>query len=291
MELTKVYCPKCHQLLECSHPRHYYRLHWILMWHSSPKVDHSMTSPYCNLALSEQSFRGELEHIVSEQWLKLDTECTREFTLWHGSVGHCVLWRHCMLIASCTNSVGTPVHLDHRESMGRYQVKSWRTAKAQECEPTVVHTRRGHRILDLPVPNSPSVSSRNSSPSKKRAWSPGAHNQNDNPYDPMPQPQLPKRSRKSGKVSPALLHVSIRCLNSPSDTKRLAPGVFDTSGTISLRVNSSWSTFKGSAMYSLQLRLWQLSMQRLHQSQFLLHRVLSISSRNDTIPSHSTIQW
>ncbi len=67
-------------------------------------------------------------------------------------------------------------------------------------EVAVTQTRRGKRITHVPVkdPISLPSPSRTASPSKKRAWSPGAH-EPDVAYDSVADP-TPKRSRTSGKV-------------------------------------------------------------------------------------------
>jgi hypothetical protein len=53
--------------------------------------------------------------------------------------------------------------------MGKYRK---RCPKVIECEPTVVQTRKGPRLVDRAVLSTPSISSTHSSPSKKRALSP-----------------------------------------------------------------------------------------------------------------------
>src|SRR6267154_1218331 len=71
--------------------------------------------------------------------------------------------------------------------------------KADLFEVTTTQTRRGKRITQVPVKESHSSPppSRSASPSKKRAWSPGMLEPND---DNSQTDQRPKRSRTSGKV-------------------------------------------------------------------------------------------
>lgn len=72
--------------------------------------------------------------------------------------------------------------------------------KPDEFEVATTQTRRGKQITHVPVKDSTPLPSpsRNASPSKKRAWSPGAH-EPDIAYDSGMDP-TPKRSRTSGKV-------------------------------------------------------------------------------------------
>ena len=81
--------------------------------------------------------------------------------------------------------------------MGKYQGKSRKANKARQYEPTVVQTRRGPQLLDRPVTSPSAASSCNSSPSKKRAWSPGILHHDEDDHE-IPGPS--KRSRTSGKV-------------------------------------------------------------------------------------------
>ena len=71
--------------------------------------------------------------------------------------------------------------------------------KSDMHEVMIAQTRRGKRILQVPVKDSQPLPSpsRSASPSKKRVWSPGglAHDDYDNSAD-----QIPKRSRIAGKV-------------------------------------------------------------------------------------------
>jgi hypothetical protein len=66
-------------------------------------------------------------------------------------------------------------------------------------EVTTTQTRRGTKIIQVPVKDAEQLAtpSRSASPSKKRAWSPGILESND---DGPPLDQVPKRSRTSGKV-------------------------------------------------------------------------------------------
>jgi hypothetical protein len=75
-------------------------------------------------------------------------------------------------------------------------------AKPDLFEVTTTQTRRGKKITHVPVKDSqPSPApSRNASPSKKRALSPGRPEVN-NDYDEFTTDQVPKRPRTSGKVS------------------------------------------------------------------------------------------
>jgi hypothetical protein len=78
-------------------------------------------------------------------------------------------------------------------------------SKSDIFEVTITQTRRGKKITQVPVKDSeqPAAPSRNASPSKKRAWSPGILDPND---DGPPTDQIPKRSRTGGKV----------CINVPT---------------------------------------------------------------------------
>jgi hypothetical protein len=70
--------------------------------------------------------------------------------------------------------------------------------RLESFESTTRHTRRGPQIVHVPVPSTPQSTSRNSSPSKKRTWSPGELQDHDD--DGLPSFQEPKRSRHTGKV-------------------------------------------------------------------------------------------
>ena|ERR1700733_1472924 len=67
-------------------------------------------------------------------------------------------------------------------------------------EIATTQTRRGKRVTHVPVKDSTPLPSpsRSGSPTKKRAWSPGVH-EPDNDYD-SPTDPISKRSRTSGKV-------------------------------------------------------------------------------------------
>jgi len=83
--------------------------------------------------------------------------------------------------------------------MGKFR-RSGLATKTRMFEATTTHTRRGPRIVNIPVqnPQTPQTTSRSSSPSKKRAWSPdGLQDDRD---DELPSFQQSKRSRHSGKV-------------------------------------------------------------------------------------------
>lgn len=96
--------------------------------------------------------------------------------------------------------------------MGKYQAKSLSANKARQFEPRVVQTRRGPQLQDRAVASPQSPSSRNSSPSKKRQFSPGILDP-DHDNDGHDQSfQLPKRSRKSGKVFKLLGNVPLTVL-------------------------------------------------------------------------------
>ena len=75
-------------------------------------------------------------------------------------------------------------------------------SKSDIFETATTQTRRGRMITHVPVKDSqPSpAASRNASPSKKRALSPGGLDLNDDDDDSRTY-QVPKRSRTSGKVS------------------------------------------------------------------------------------------
>jgi len=84
-------------------------------------------------------------------------------------------------------------------AMGKLKT-SGRGRKSRVFEAATVHTRRGEKLVNIEVQSSPTPQSlsRNASPSKKRVWSPGISQ--DNNDDELPSMQPPKRSRKSGKV-------------------------------------------------------------------------------------------
>ena len=84
-------------------------------------------------------------------------------------------------------------------AMGKLKTSS-HGKKTRVVEAATIQTRRGPRLVNAPVesPQTPTSNSRNASPSKKRAWSPGLLQ--DNNKDELPSIQLPKRSRHSGKV-------------------------------------------------------------------------------------------
>lgn len=81
--------------------------------------------------------------------------------------------------------------------MGKYRR---RESKVVECEPTVIRTRQGPRLVDRALPSTPSASSRNSSPSKKRTFSPGFQYDDDGLRNDSGASPTPKRSRTSGTV-------------------------------------------------------------------------------------------
>jgi hypothetical protein len=81
-------------------------------------------------------------------------------------------------------------------NMGKYHK---RVPKVIECEPTVVQTRQGPRLVDRVIPSTPSISSAHSSPSKKRALSPTPLYADDLP-DIFGPPHTSKRSRASERV-------------------------------------------------------------------------------------------
>ena len=72
--------------------------------------------------------------------------------------------------------------------------------KADIFEVTTTQTRRGRRIIQIPVQDYEPISSptRSASPLKKQTWSPGAFEHDD--YDNSATDQMPKRSRTFGKV-------------------------------------------------------------------------------------------
>lgn len=82
--------------------------------------------------------------------------------------------------------------------MGKFRK---RTSKVIECESTIVNTRRGPQRVDFAIPATPSISSRQSSPSKKRTLSPSTLYADDNLPNFSGTPPPPKRFRKSGAVS------------------------------------------------------------------------------------------
>lgn len=81
-------------------------------------------------------------------------------------------------------------------NMGKYHKQ---VPKVIECEPTVVQTRQGPRLVDRVIPSTPSISSAHSSPSKKRALSPTPLYANDLP-DIFGPSHTSKRSRASEGV-------------------------------------------------------------------------------------------
>jgi hypothetical protein len=81
--------------------------------------------------------------------------------------------------------------------MGKLR-KAGAATKTRVFEATTRHTRRGPQIVHVPVPSTPQLPSRNSSPSKKRTWSPGDLQDQDDHG--LPSFQEPKRSRRTGKV-------------------------------------------------------------------------------------------
>jgi hypothetical protein len=81
--------------------------------------------------------------------------------------------------------------------MGKYRK---RCPKVIECEPTVVQTRKGPRLVDRAVLSTPSISSTHSSPSKKRALSPTFLYADDDLPNTIGPPHTPKRSRTSRTV-------------------------------------------------------------------------------------------
>ena len=83
--------------------------------------------------------------------------------------------------------------------MGKLR-KHGQTTKTQVFEATIRHTRRGPKLVNVAVedPQTPPSVSRNSSPSKKRVWSPGTMQVDTD--DDLPSFQEPKRSRSTGKV-------------------------------------------------------------------------------------------
>lgn len=87
--------------------------------------------------------------------------------------------------------------------MGKYRK---RVAKVIECEPTVVQTRQGPRLVDRAVISTPTISSVNSSPSKKRALSPTLFYADDDLPNTSGPPHTPKRSRTSGMVGYCFLY-------------------------------------------------------------------------------------
>lgn len=89
-------------------------------------------------------------------------------------------------------SISDPLQL-----MGKFRKPS-PAAKTQIFEATTWHTRRGPKIVNVPVESPQTPASRNSSPSKKRAWSPGELQ--DDGDDSLPSFQDPKQSWCTGKV-------------------------------------------------------------------------------------------
>ena len=84
-------------------------------------------------------------------------------------------------------------------SMGKLR-KSVVGTKTRVFESSIVHTRRGPRLRNIPIstPTSPQGPSRSSSPTKKRARTPDIYQPNKESTDSLPLPN--KRSRQSGKV-------------------------------------------------------------------------------------------
>jgi hypothetical protein len=126
--------------------------------------------------------------------------------------------------------------------MGKYR---GRISKVVECEPTIIRTRQGPRLVDRALPSTPSVSSRNSSPSKKRAFSPGFQYDEDGlPNGSGPSP-APKRSRTSGTVGYHLKCISPLNLMIPFeshdllDTERMVEAIFKDKTVSDVRNHSS----------------------------------------------------
>ena len=88
--------------------------------------------------------------------------------------------------------------IKHFLEMGKYNP---RKSKVVQCEPSIVNTCRGPRLVDRAIPSTPSSSSRQSSPSKKCALSPNIQYDDCNhPNEGGSVPHTPKRSRTSGMV-------------------------------------------------------------------------------------------
>jgi hypothetical protein len=83
-------------------------------------------------------------------------------------------------------------------------------SKPNIFETATTQTRRGKKITHVPVKDSQlsPAASRNASPSKKQALSPGGPNFNDDYYDDYRTDQVPKLSRTSGKVSMSIAGTS-----------------------------------------------------------------------------------
>lgn len=92
-----------------------------------------------------------------------------------------------------------PTPETHSSAMGKLR-KPGPATKTRIFEATTRNTRRGTKLVNVPVqiPQTPVSKSRTASPSKKRAWSPGGF-QDDNDFEPPSDPD-PKRSRHTGKV-------------------------------------------------------------------------------------------
>jgi hypothetical protein len=119
------------------------------------------------------------------------------------------------------NSCVFVIHMVHTISerpqvMGKFGKSGPATTKSRVFEATTRHTRRGPRIVNVPVENPRTPTSRNSSPSKKRAWSPGGLHDDDD--GDLPSFQEPKRSRRTGKVGVPYTTIS-RLFNTFSQTQ------------------------------------------------------------------------
>jgi hypothetical protein len=93
-------------------------------------------------------------------------------------------------------------------TMGKLRKAS---TKTRIFEATTVHTRRGDAVVNVPVGNSPirHSTSGSATPSKKRAWSPGVLQ----PDDDLPSLQLPKRSRTTGKVRNITMDLAMQLID------------------------------------------------------------------------------
>jgi len=89
------------------------------------------------------------------------------------------------------------IFLGLQHAMGKLK-SSGAATKTRIFEATTRHTRRGPQIVHVPIPTTPQSTSRNSSPLKKRTWSPDPQQYQEN--DSLPSFQGAKRSRRTGKV-------------------------------------------------------------------------------------------
>ena len=100
------------------------------------------------------------------------------------------------LLTFCLNS--SFLLIKHFLEMGKYNLQK---SKVVQCEPSIVNTHWGPRLVDHAIPSTPSLSSRQSSLSKKCALSLNIqYDDYDHPNEGGSGPHTPKRSWTSGMV-------------------------------------------------------------------------------------------